>query len=101
MASTPATPIALTLRVETFPIGEEGVLFVNCPSCGGGALEIHEPSSHANGGRLLGTCGRCDAWVLIEESADGNAAYLITLPRREEWRPAAEGGSGELARVGE
>ena len=52
-----------------------------CPHCRE-ELELHQPDA-TNPDRLLGTCGSCGSWYIVED-IDGALSVLARLPDRAE-----------------
>jgi hypothetical protein len=75
-----AIPQEMTVRWEatSLALSRHGILAPRCRTCGS-ALALHQPDEKTPE-HLLGTCGGCSAWFLIELTRGGAEAFLFDLP---------------------
>jgi hypothetical protein len=84
-SSRPSVPVDLALI--RFPLTTEGLPSLNCSHCSE-SLAIYQPDGYF-AERLLGTCGRCGAWYLLDTVPDKDLAVMVLLPDGDYFRKAA------------
>jgi hypothetical protein len=75
-----AIPREMTIRWEatSLAISRHKIETPHCRTCGS-ALALHQPDKKTPE-HLLGTCGDCGGWFLIEVTRGGAKAFLFDLP---------------------
>jgi hypothetical protein len=71
-------PLSITWDVTAFEVSSDGFVSALCQKCQT-KLEIHQPREN-DPNELLGTCGQCGCWHLIQVSPDGVGALLFNIP---------------------
>lgn len=70
--------LSITWEVAVLEVSPDGLVAPSCLKCHA-SLDIHQPEEDRPS-QLLGTCGECGAWHMIEVSPDGTEAYLFNMP---------------------
>jgi hypothetical protein len=95
----PAAAVRITISWEVTVLSvSTGELEVSsCQKCGA-PLNLHQPDED-DPSHLLGTCGQCGTWHMIEVTSRGTKSLLYTLPdaellraKHEEAQKKARGG---------
>ncbi|RUL87727.1 hypothetical protein [Tautonia sociabilis] len=72
----------VSLRFERVPfrLGADGLPPERCPNCSG-HLDYVQPDQF-DPDRLIGTCGNCRDWYLVEISSEEETVEFLELPSR-------------------
>jgi hypothetical protein len=73
--------VGIHWEVTVVEITREAILSPPCQKCRS-PLTVHQPDENAPN-RLLGTCGDCGTWHLIEVGPRGTKALLFSIPGME------------------
>jgi hypothetical protein len=94
---THAIPQEMMVRWEatSLAISRHGIETPRCRTCGS-ALALHQPDEMTPE-HLLGTCGNCGDWFLIEVTRGRAEAFLFALPNVALIRAALADAKGEEA----
>src|SRR4051794_23218097 len=71
-------PLSIAWEVTALEVSPNGFVSALCRKCQT-KLDIHQPREN-DPDELLGTCGHCGCWHLIQVSPDGSEALLFNIP---------------------
>ncbi len=86
MVNQPALAV-VTLMLDVVPEAAQEPFGWRCPRCRE-ELELHQPDA-ANPDRLLGTCGACGRWYVVDALSESQS-LLAQIPDQAELRRARE-----------
>jgi len=95
----PAAAVRITIswEVTVLSVSTGELKASSCQKCGA-KLNLHQPDED-DPSHLLGTCGQCGTWHMIEVTSRGTKSLLYTLPdaellraKHEETQKKARGG---------
>lgn len=69
---------SVRLQVTRFELEADGRLELPCMGCGA-TLEVHQPDQE-HPDRILGTCERCQGWVVADFQPESDEGVMIFLP---------------------
>ena len=84
---SPGPSVPVDLALIRFPLSSEGLPGLTCSHCGE-SLDVFQPDGYFPE-RLLGTCGRCGAWYLLDTVPEKDVAVMVLLPDGRYFRQAA------------
>jgi len=84
----PNSPLRVPAVLDVYPFSEPpgDLAWVRCVNCSE-SLTLHQPDLDSPD-QLLGVCGACKRWVLIELVPDQPEAVMVPLPKKG-WGVAA------------
>ena len=89
MALRPRT-VGISLEVRWIPATPEALVETRCPGCGG-YVDLDSPVP-GRSDRLLGICGKCDRWCLVDVVRGWEEAMVVLMPEPAEVLVALTGG---------
>ena len=89
-------PFSMKWNVTVLEVSPDGFLSPVCQKCQT-ELDIHQPQAD-DPNELLGTCGQCGSWHLIQVAPGGSEALVLNLPGVEFVRETLAQARKEAAR---